>query len=128
VGNRGFVWSYPEYVPGQRRVIRTDIAVLYVGDEAEKQALLLSEPEVFFTTSTYDWSPLVMVRLGPSALPGCGSWSLTPGTCGLPPSWRYNIRSSVASATSELRARLPTLTAGAQLTIQVLDRTHLIRQ
>jgi hypothetical protein len=63
VGNRGCVWSYPEYVPGQRRVIRTDIAVLYVGDEAEKQALLLSEPEVFFTTSTYDWSPLVMVRL-----------------------------------------------------------------
>ena len=34
-----------------------------MGDEAEKQALLLSEPEVFFTTSTYDWSPLVMVRL-----------------------------------------------------------------
>ena len=33
-----------------------------MGDEAEKQALLLSEPEVF-TTSTYDWSPLVMVRL-----------------------------------------------------------------
>ncbi len=63
VGNRGFVWSYPEYVPGRRRVIRTDIAVLYVGDEAEKQALLLSEPEVFFTTSAYDWSPLVMVRL-----------------------------------------------------------------
>jgi hypothetical protein len=30
---------------------------------AEKQALLLSEPEVFFTTSAYDWSPLVMVRL-----------------------------------------------------------------
>ena len=32
-------------------------------EEAEKQALLLSEPEVFFTTSAYDWSPLVMVRL-----------------------------------------------------------------
>jgi hypothetical protein len=27
VGSRGFVWSYPEYVPGQR-VIRTDVAVL----------------------------------------------------------------------------------------------------
>jgi hypothetical protein len=63
VGNCGFVWSYPEYVPGQLGVIRTAIAVLYVGDEAEKEALLLSEPEVFFTTSTYDWSPLVMVRL-----------------------------------------------------------------
>ena len=37
--------------------------MLYVGDEAEKQALLLSEPEVFFTTPAYDWSPLVMVRL-----------------------------------------------------------------
>ena len=63
VGNRGFVWSYPEHRPGQRRVIRTDIAVLYVGDEAEKQALLLGEPDVFFTTSAYDWLPLVMVRL-----------------------------------------------------------------
>jgi hypothetical protein len=63
VGNRGFVWSYPEHIPGHRRVIRTDIAVLYVGDEAEKQALLLSEPEVFFTTSAYDSLPLVMVRL-----------------------------------------------------------------
>ncbi len=63
VGNRGFVWSYPEYVPGRRRVIRSDIAVVYVGDEAEKQALLLSEPDVFFTTAAYDWTPLVMVRL-----------------------------------------------------------------
>ena len=44
VGGKGFVWSYPERQPGQRRVLRTDIAVLYVGDEAEKQALLLGEP------------------------------------------------------------------------------------
>lgn len=63
VGNRGFVWSYPEHLRGQRRVLRTDIAVLYVGDEAEKQALLNGEPQVFFTTPAYDWSPLVMVRL-----------------------------------------------------------------
>jgi hypothetical protein len=63
VGNRGFIWSYPEHVPGHRRVIRSDIAVLYVGDEAEKQALLCSEPDVFFTTPAYDWSPLVLVRL-----------------------------------------------------------------
>ena len=63
VGGRGFVWSYPERQPGQRRVIRTDIAVLYVGDEAEKQALLLGEPDLFFTTPAYDGWPLVMVRL-----------------------------------------------------------------
>jgi hypothetical protein len=63
VGGRGFVWSYPEYRRGQRRVIRTDIAVLFVGDEAEKQALLLGEPELFFTAPGYDGWPLVMLRL-----------------------------------------------------------------
>jgi hypothetical protein len=63
VANNGFVWSYPERRPGKPRIIRTDIAVLYVGDEAEKQALLLGEPEVFFTTPAYDGLPLVMLRL-----------------------------------------------------------------
>jgi hypothetical protein len=63
VGGKGFVWSYPERQPGQRRVIRTDVAVLFVGDEAEKQALLLGEPEVFFTAPGYDGWPLVMLRL-----------------------------------------------------------------
>src|SRR5881409_786768 len=63
VHDRGFVWSYPERRPGKPRLIRTDIAVLYVGDEAEKQALLLGEPEVFFTTPAYDGLPLVMLRL-----------------------------------------------------------------
>jgi hypothetical protein len=63
VGGRGFVWSYPERKEGKPRVIRTDIAVLYVGDEAEKQALLLGEPRLFFTTPGYDGWPLVMLRL-----------------------------------------------------------------
>lgn len=63
VANKGFIWSYPESVPGKRRVIRDDIAVLYVGDEAEKQALVLGEPDLFFTTPGYDGWPLVMLRL-----------------------------------------------------------------
>ena len=63
VGDKGFVWSYPERRPGRPRVIRTDIAVLFVGDEAEKQALLLGEPDLFFTTPAYDGLPLVMLRL-----------------------------------------------------------------
>jgi hypothetical protein len=63
VADKGFVWSYPERQPGKPRVIRTDIAVLYVGDEAEKQALLLGEPDLFFTTASYDGMPLVMLRL-----------------------------------------------------------------
>jgi hypothetical protein len=63
VAGKGFVWSYPERTPGRPRVIRTDIAVLFVGDEAEKQALLLGEPELFFTTPGYDGLPLVLLRL-----------------------------------------------------------------
>ena len=63
VADKGFVWSYPERRPGRRRMIRTDIAVLFVGDEAEKQALLLGEPDVFFTTPSYNGWPLVMLRL-----------------------------------------------------------------
>lgn len=63
VGGKGFVWSYPERTPGKPRVIRTDIAVLFVGDEAEKQALLLGEPGLFFTAPGYEGLPLVMLRL-----------------------------------------------------------------
>ncbi|MET8090554.1 hypothetical protein [Micromonospora sp. NPDC005220] len=63
VADKGFVWSYPERIPGKPRVIRLDIAVLFVGDEAEKQALLLGEPEIFFTTPGYDGLPLVLLRL-----------------------------------------------------------------
>ena len=63
VGGKGFVWSYPEYQRGKPRRIRTDVAVLYVGDEGEKQALLLGEPDKFFTAPGYDGWPLVMLRL-----------------------------------------------------------------
>jgi hypothetical protein len=63
VGDKGFVWSYPERRPGKPRLIRTDIVVLFVGAEDEKQALLLGEPDVFFTAPGYDNVPLVMLRL-----------------------------------------------------------------
>lgn len=63
VGDKGFVWSYPERRPGRPRLIRMDIAVLFVGDEGEKQALLLGEPDAFFTAPGYENVPLVMLRL-----------------------------------------------------------------
>jgi hypothetical protein len=63
VGGKGFVWSYPERRTGRPRVIRTDIAVLFVGDEAEKQALLFGEPDLFFTAPGYEGWPLVLLRL-----------------------------------------------------------------
>jgi hypothetical protein len=63
VGGSGFIWSYPERREGKPRQIRTDIAVLYVGDEAEKQALLRGEPDIFFTAAEYNHWPLVLLRL-----------------------------------------------------------------
>ena len=63
VAGKGFVWSYPERRPAGPRVIRTDIAVLFVGDEAEKQALLKGEPDLFFTAAGYQAWPLVLLRL-----------------------------------------------------------------
>jgi hypothetical protein len=63
VDGHGFVWSYPERLPGKPRQVRSDIAVLFVGDEAEKQALVLGEPELFFAPPGYDGWPLVMLRL-----------------------------------------------------------------
>lgn len=63
VANKGFVWSYPERLPGRPRVIRNDIAVLFTGDLAEKQALVLGEPDLFFNAPGYDEWPLVMLRL-----------------------------------------------------------------
>jgi hypothetical protein len=62
VGNKGFIWSYPDFTT-RPRTIRDDIAVLYVGDEAEKQALLLGEPDLFFAPPAYDGYPLVMLWL-----------------------------------------------------------------
>ncbi|ANY07068.1 hypothetical protein [Pseudonocardia sp. HH130630-07] len=59
---KGIVWSYPERVPGRPRVLRLDIAVLYVGDEAEKQALLHGEPELFGDPG-YGGLPLVLLYL-----------------------------------------------------------------
>ena len=63
VGGNGFIWSYPERAQGKPRVLRTDIAVVFVGDEAEKQALVLGEPDLFFTTPGYAGWPLVLLRL-----------------------------------------------------------------
>jgi hypothetical protein len=88
VADKGFAWSYPERRPGKPRRIRTDIAVLFVGDEAEKQALLLGEPDVFFTAPGYDGLPLVMLRLAKVDVPRLAelvtdAWRMRGG-CAMP--------------------------------------------
>jgi hypothetical protein len=93
VGGRGFVWSYPERLPGKPRRIRTDIAVLYVGDEAEKQALLLGEPDIFFTAPEYGGWPLVLVRLA----------AVSPGRLAelVTDAWRMRAPQSLAAQVDE---------------------------
>ncbi len=63
VGNKGFVWSWPQRVPGKPRVIRLDVAVLYVGDVSEQQALVKGEPDLFWIEPGWDGWPFVLVRL-----------------------------------------------------------------
>ncbi len=39
-----------------------DVLLVWVSDEAEKLALIKSEPQKFFTTSHYDGHPTILVR------------------------------------------------------------------
>lgn len=61
---KGFCWSWKERVhPKKPRVERLDVLAVRVIDEADKQALLLSDPAVFFTEPHYNGFPAVLVRL-----------------------------------------------------------------
>jgi hypothetical protein len=41
-----------------------DVLAVWVEDEAEKDALIASEPDKFFTLPHYDGHPMVLVRFG----------------------------------------------------------------
>jgi hypothetical protein len=57
-------WPYPERVhPKKARVSRYDQFVMRVADADDKDAYLLGEPDVFFTTDHYNGYAAVMVRL-----------------------------------------------------------------
>jgi hypothetical protein len=64
VCDKGFAWSWKERVaPKQPRVERLDVLAVRVVDAAEKEALLASDPDVFFTEPHYNGFPAVLVRL-----------------------------------------------------------------
>jgi hypothetical protein len=61
---KGFVWAWNERVePKKPRVPRADVLAVRVLDMADKEALLASDPEVFFTEPHYNGFPAVLVRL-----------------------------------------------------------------
>jgi hypothetical protein len=61
---KGFVWAWNERVePGKPRVPRADVVAIRVANRDEKEALLLSDEEKFFTEPHYNGFPAVLVRL-----------------------------------------------------------------
>jgi len=64
VDGRLFTWIWMERVqPKRPRVPNREAIAIRVADEVEKQAMLLLDPDVFFTEPHYDGYPAVLVRL-----------------------------------------------------------------
>ena len=61
---KGFVWAWNERVePKKPRVPRSDVVAIRVADRFDKEALLASDRETFFTEPHYNGFPAVLVRL-----------------------------------------------------------------
>jgi hypothetical protein len=61
---KGFVWAWNErVVPKKPRVPRPDVLAIRVADQVEKEALLASDEERFFTEPHYNGFPAILVRL-----------------------------------------------------------------
>jgi hypothetical protein len=67
VKDRGFVWERPLRAADRAALGDTaptgDVLGVRVADEAQKLALVASEPDVFFTVPHFDGYPAVLVRL-----------------------------------------------------------------
>ena len=61
---KGFAWVWQERIhPKKPRVPNPDVLAIRVANEAEKQLLLESDGEKFFTEPHYNGFPAVLVRL-----------------------------------------------------------------
>ena len=61
---KGFAWVWVERVePKKPRVPRPDVVAIRVANQFEKEVLLASDPEKFFTEPHYNGFPAVLVRL-----------------------------------------------------------------
>jgi hypothetical protein len=63
-GGKAFAWTWKQRVdPKRARVEQLDVYAVRVTGEEEKQALLASDPDTFFTEPHYNGYPAVLVRL-----------------------------------------------------------------
>jgi hypothetical protein len=61
---KGFVWAWNERVdPKKPRVPRPDVVAVRVADRFDKEALLATDEDKFFTEPHYNGFPAVLVRL-----------------------------------------------------------------
>ncbi len=61
---RGFAWAWNERIePKKPRVPNPEVLAMRVASVAEKEELLASDPEKFFTEPHYNGFPAVLVRL-----------------------------------------------------------------
>jgi hypothetical protein len=61
---KGMVWVWMERVePRKPRLPRPDVIAVRVSDQDEKEALLASDSDKFFTEAHYNGFPAVLVRL-----------------------------------------------------------------
>jgi hypothetical protein len=62
--HKGFAWSWKERVePKKARVPNLKVLAVRVTDVGEKEALIASDPEKFFTEPHYNGFPAVLIRL-----------------------------------------------------------------
>src|SRR6188474_1092782 len=64
VDGKLFTWIWMERIqPKRPRIPNPEVIVVRVADEAEKQAMLGLDPDIFFTEPHYDGYPAVLIRL-----------------------------------------------------------------
>jgi hypothetical protein len=62
--DKGFAWVWLERLePKQARVPNPKVLAVRVADQDEKEALIASDPEKFFTEPHYNGYPAVLIRL-----------------------------------------------------------------
>jgi hypothetical protein len=63
-GGKAFAWTWKKRVePKRARVEQLDVFAVRVANQEEKQVLIASDPEKFFTEPHYNGFPAVLVRL-----------------------------------------------------------------
>ena len=61
---KGIAWVWMERIePKKARVPQSEVMAIRVADRSEKEMLLASDPEKFFTEAHYNGFPAVLVRL-----------------------------------------------------------------